>query len=85
MALEEQMATPSMSETEERHGQPEKGPISFLCDRDAEIRTHRAIGESSILGEKLTHKLYCRVSGHPWPRSDGGYSRDSKGLSMIKG
>lgn len=38
-----------------------QGPPLILCERDAEMRVHRPIMGSAILGEKLTHSLYCKV------------------------
>lgn len=78
MALDQQMATPCMGETVERHGQPETGSTSVPTEQGSWDENAQA-----IIGGKVEPQPLLQ-SGHPWPRLDIGYKRDSTGLSSMR-
>lgn len=72
------MATPCMGEAVDRHGQSETGSNSVPGKQGSWDENAQAIVGGTAEPQPL------QQSGHPWPRSDGGYNRDSTGLRTMR-
>lgn len=58
-----------MGEAVDRHGQPETGSTSVPGEQGSWDENAQATVRGQVEPQPL------QQSGHPWPRSDGGYNR----------